>query len=90
MIMLLTCIIMLQAPVICDYQMANYTLTVKDISDPGVNLKPIESSYTGRNRYIMGVIASGLMIDHNYTLYVSVVESHFKLERSQSINFSTS
>ena len=63
---------------------------IEDITDPRVNLEPIESTYTGSSRYIMEVITSGLMIDHNYILFISVVENHFKIKVSESINFSTS
>ena len=77
---------MLQAPLICDYQAAKYVLTIEDITDPRVVLEPIESSYFGSNRNIMEVVM--LTIDHNYTLFITIVENHFKLEVSTSKNFS--
>lgn len=61
---------------------------IVDITDPTVDLAPIKSTYTGGNRNVKEVVA--LTIDHNYTLFISVVEDHFGIEVSQSINFSTS
>ena len=78
----------MQAPFICDYQTANYMLTIEDITDPRVDLEPMESTYVGSNRNVMEVVM--LTIDHNYTLFISVVENHFKIEVSTSKNFSTS
>ena len=79
----------MQAPFICDYQTANYTLTIKDITDP--ELLPLikDSSYSGSNRSIVEMFTSGLQINHNYTLSISVVEEDFNAEISTALNFST-
>ena len=79
---------LLQAPLICDYQTTSYTLTIEDITGPRGDLAPIESTYTGRNRQVTEVVT--LTIDHNYMLFVSVIENHFRIEVSQSVNFSKS
>jgi hypothetical protein len=77
----------MQAPRICDYQTATYMLTIEDITDPSVELEPIQSTYTGSNGNVMEVVM--LTIDHNYTLFISVVENHFEIQVSKSKNFST-
>ena len=79
---------MFQAPLICDYQTATYVLTIEDLTDPTVDLEPIQSSYNGSDRNVMEVVR--LTIDHNYTLHISVVETNFGIEVSMSKNFSTS
>ena len=63
-------------------------LIIEDTTDPKVDLEPIENTYTGSNRNVVEVVT--LMIDHNYTLFVFVVENHFQIEVSKSINFSMS
>ena len=63
-------------------------LTIEDTTDPNIVVDPIQSTYTGSNRNVMEVVM--LTIDHNYTLFISVVENHFKIEVSKSKNFSTS
>ena len=63
-------------------------LTIEDTTDPNVVVEPIQSTYTGSDRNVMEVVM--LIIDHNYTLFISVVENHFKIEVSKSKNFSTS
>ena len=63
-------------------------LTIEDITDPRVDLEPMESTYVGSNRNVMEVVM--LTIDRNYTLFISIVENHFKIEVSTSKNFSTS
>ena len=78
----------MQAPLICDYQTAKYVLIIEDTTDPNVVVEPIRSTYTGSDRNVMEVVM--LIIDHNYTLFISVVENHFKIEVSKSKNFSTS
>ena len=77
----------MQAPHICDYQTANYTLTIEDITDPTVELEPIQSSYTGSDRNVAEVVQ--LTIDHSYTILISVVENHYGIEFRKSKNFST-
>ena len=77
----------MQAPFICDYQTANYTLTIEDITDSELQLLTRQSSYTGSNRSIVEIFTSGLKIDHNYTLFISVVEEEFKTEVSAAVNF---
>ena len=62
---------------------------IEDITDPRVNLDPIESTYNGSNRYVMEVVTSGLTINHDYTLFVFIVENDFNVNVSKSINFST-
>ena len=79
---------MFQAPLICDYQTATYTLTIEDMTDPTVDLEPIQSSYDGIDRNIREVVS--LTIDHNYTLRISVVENNFGIEVLTSKNFSMS
>ena len=81
-------IYLLQAPLICDYQTAKYVLTIKDTTDPNVVVEPIQSTYTGSDRNIMEVVT--LIIDHNYTLFISVIENHFKIKVSKSKKFSMS
>ena len=63
-------------------------LTFEDLTDPRVNLEPIQSSYNGSDRNVMKVVR--LTIDHNYTLHISVVENNFGIEVSTSKNFSMS
>ena len=80
----------MQAPLICDYQIANYTLTIEDVTDPELQLLTRQSTYTGSNRSVVEVFASGLKVDHNYTLSISVVEQEFEIEVSTAVNFSMS
>ena len=80
----------MQAPLICDYQTANYTLTIEDVTDPKLQSLTRQSTYTGSNRFVVEFVTSGLKVDNNYTLFISVVENHFKLEVSNSVNFSMS
>ena len=79
-----------QAPLICDYQTATYTITINDVTDSGLQSLTKQSTYTGSNRLVVQLFTSGLKIGHNYTLFISVVENHFKLQVSNSVNFSTS
>ena len=81
----------MQAPLICDYQTARYMLTVQATAD--IELQPLirQSIYTGRNRSIVEIITTGLQINHNYTLIITVVEDDFNdIEVSTAVNFSTS
>ena len=80
----------MQAPLICDYQSANYTITIEDVTDPKLQSLTRQSTYNGSNRLVVELFTSGLKIDHNYTLFISVVENNFKLEVSNSVNFSMS
>ena len=80
--------LILQAPLICDYQTAIYMLTFEDLTDPTVDLEPIQFSYAGSDRNVTEVVQ--LTVDHNYTLFISVVENYFGVEVSTSKNFSTS
>ena len=79
-----------QAPLICDYQTATYTITIEDLADSGLHSLTRQSTYTGSNRFVVELFTSGLKIDHNYTLLISVVENNLKLEVSNSVNFSMS
>ena len=63
-------------------------LTFEDLTDPTVDLEPIQSSYAGSDRNVMEMV--WLTIDHDYTLLISVVENNFGVEVSKSKNFSTS
>ena len=63
-------------------------LTIENLTDPTAELKSIQSSYAGSDRNVMEVV--WLIIDHNYTLHISVVENNFETEASTSKNFSTS
>ena len=65
-----------------------YVLTFEDLTDPTVDLEPIQSSYAGSDRNVMEVVQ--LTVDHNYTLFISVVESYFGVEVSKCKNFNTS
>ena len=78
----------MQAPYICDYQTANYTLMIADITDPELPPLTRESTYSGSNRSIMEMFTSGLQINHNYTLSISVV-GDFNAEVSTALKFST-
>ena len=80
----------MQAPLICDYQTASYIITIEDVTDPQLQSLTRESTYTGSNRYIVEVFMSGLKVDHNYTLSISVVEQEFDVEVSTAVNFSMS
>ena len=80
----------MQAPLICVYQTATYTITIEDVTDSGMQSLTRQSTYTGSNRFVGELFTSGLKVDHNYTLFISVVENHFKLEVSNSVNFSMS
>ena len=62
--------------------------TFEDLTDPTVDLEPIQSSYAGSNRNVMEVVH--LTVDHNCTLFISVVENYFGVEVSKSKTFSTS
>ena len=79
-----------QAPLICDYQTATYTITIEDLADSGMQSLTRQSTYTGSNRFVVELFTSGLKINHNYTLLISVVENNLKLEVSNSVNFSMS
>ena len=80
----------MQAPLICDYQTANYIITIEDVADPELQSLTRQSTYTGSNRSVVEIFTSGLKINRNYTLFISVVENHFKLEVSNAVNFSMS
>ena len=69
--------------------MANYTLMIEDITDPNLQSLTRESSYSGNNRSIVEMFTSGLQINHNYTLSISVVGEDFNAEVSTALNFST-
>ena len=80
----------MQAPPICDHQTANYKLTIQDTTN--AELQPLirQSIYTGSSRSdVMEMITSGLQINCNYTLIISIVEEEFEVEVSTA-NFSTS
>jgi hypothetical protein len=78
----------MQAPFLCDYQTASYTLIVQ-ASTHGVELTPLvrQSVYTGWNRSIVEIITTGLQINYNYTLIITVMEEHFETEVSSAANF---
>ena len=80
----------MQAPLICEYQTANYTLTIEDTTDPELPPLTRESTYSGNNRSVMEMFTSGLQINHNYTLVLSVVEGELNTEVSIALNFSKS
>ena len=80
----------MQAPLICEYQTANYTLTIKDTTDPELLPLTRESTYSGNNRSVMEMFTSGLQINHDYTLFLSVVEGELNTEVSTALNFSKS
>jgi hypothetical protein len=81
----------MQAPFICDYQTANYTLMIEDTTEPELLPLTRESTYSGSNRsQIVEMITSGLQINHNYTLSISVAGEGFNAEVSTALNFSTS
>ena len=80
----------MQAPLICEYQTANYTLTIEDTTDPELLPLTRESTYSGNNRSVMEMFTSGLQINHNYTLVLSVVEGELNTEVSTALNFSKS
>ena len=63
-------------------------LTIEDLTDPTAELKSIQSSYARSDRNVMEVV--WLIIDHNYTLHISVVENNYGIEVSTSKNFGTS
>ena len=68
--------------------MATYTLTIEDITDPDqLELLNRQSTYTGRNRSVVEVFTSGLKIDHDYTLFISVIDNHYNTEITNSTNF---
>ena len=52
--------------------------TFEDLTDPTLDLEPIQSSYAGSNRNVMEVVQ--LTVDHNCTLLISVVENYFGSE----------
>ena len=78
----------MQAPFICDYQTANYTLTIEDITDPELLSLTRESAYSGSNRSIVEMVTFGLQINHDYTLSILVVGEDFNAEVSTALNFS--
>ena len=80
----------MQAPLICDYQTATYTITIEDVRDPELRSLTRQSTYTGSNRSAVELFTSWLKIDHNYTLFISVVEEEFKIEVSTKVNFGMS
>ena len=80
----------MQAPLICEYQTAKYTLTIEDTTDPELPPLTRESTYSGNNRSVMEMFTSGLQINHNYTLFLSVVEGELNTEVSTALNFSKS
>ena len=80
----------MQAPLICEYQTANYTLTIEDTTDPELLPLTRESTYSGNNRSVMEMFTSGLQINHNYALFLSVVEGELNTEVSTALNFSKS
>ena len=56
-----------------------------------IELQPMinrQSVYTGWNRSIVEVVTTGLQINYNYTLTITVVEEDFKVEVSTVVNFS--
>ena len=70
----------IQAPLICDYQTANFTLTIEDITDPTLQSLTRKSLYTGRNRLIEEMIISGLQIKHfSYLLWKENLTLRFQL-----------
>ena len=75
---------------ICDYQKANYTLVIEDTTDPELLPLTRESAYSGGSRSIMETITSGLQIDHNYTLSITISGEGFNTvtEVSTTLNFS--
>ena len=78
----------MQAPLICDYQTANYTLTIEDITFPEIQPLTRQSSYTGSKRSIVEVFTSGLLINRDYSLSISVVEDQLQVEVSTEVKFS--
>ena len=80
----------MQAPLICDYQAASYMLTIQATTD--IELQPLirQSIYTGTNRSIMEIITTGLQINHNYTLIITVMEDDFDIDVSTAVNFGMS
>ena len=78
----------MQAPFICDYQTANYTLTIEDITDPELLPLTRESAYSGSNRSIVEMVTFGLQINHDYTLSILVVGEDFNAEVSTALKFS--
>ena len=80
--------IYMQAPQICDYQTANYTLRIEDVTDSEMPPLTREGSYTGSNNSVTEVFTSGLKIDSNYTVFLSAAENQSGTEVSIFVNFS--
>ena len=80
----------MQAPFICDYQTANYTITIEQL--PSSELPPItrESTYVGSSRMITEMFSTDdeLKPSTNYTLTITVVEESFETNVTQVKNFS--
>ena len=64
----------LQAPLICDFQTSNYTITIEDTGLPSLTR---QSTYAGKSRSIVEVFDSGLQANRNYTVTVSVGDEYF-------------
>ena len=61
---------------------------IEDTTDPELLPLTRESAYSGGDRSIMETITSGLQIDHNYALSISVSGEGFNTEVSTALNFS--
>ena len=61
---------------------------IEDTTDPELLPLTRESAYSGGDRSIVEMITSGLQIDHNYALSISISGEGFNTEVSTTLNFS--
>ena len=81
----LTILSYVQAPFICDFQAAIYTIMIEEISCNSVVVTR-KSTYTGTDRMIVEVFESELQTNMNYTLTIYPLQkisvSHLPIIRS--------